>query len=146
MKTIYASYSHAKGMNFWHLEWCTKYRYKCMRKTENRNMVEAAVRKAAYEAGIVIHNIEIMPEHVHILATLPRGLTDIEALRRLKGRSAYLIFRHKPNFRLRYPKGNFWSRGSFASTVGFADFKTVNNYIANQQEHHGLVTDGSLGL
>lgn len=132
----YTSYTHATGANFWHLEWCTKYRYNCMRKEENQNMVGAAIRKAACEAGIKVCQLEVIPDHVHALVTLPRGMTDSEALRRLKGRSAYLIFRHKPNFRLRYPKGHFWSRGSFATTVGFTDYETIDNYIQNQKTHH----------
>jgi len=138
METDYKSYSHAKGMNFWHLEWCPKYRYKCMRKLENRNLVEATIRKAAHEAGIKIHIIEVLPDHVHLLVTLPRGMTDEDALRRLKGRSAYLIFRNKPNFRKRYPKGHFWSRGSFSVTVGFKDFQNTYRYIETQVEHHAV--------
>ena len=146
MRLEYASYSHAKGINFWHLEWCTKYRYRCMRKTENKNMVEAAIRKAASEAKIQIHNLEVMPEHVHALVTLPRGTTDSEALRRLKGRSAYLIFRHKPNFRLRYPKGHFWSRGSFATTVGFADYRNNKQLHKKSRRTSQGFLIGSLGL
>ena len=49
METDYKSYSHAKGMNFWHLEWCPKYRYKCMQKLENRNLVEATIRKVGFK-------------------------------------------------------------------------------------------------
>jgi hypothetical protein len=40
-------FSHKVGLNFWHLEWCTKYRYEMMRKFENKNLVEASIRKAS---------------------------------------------------------------------------------------------------
>ena len=75
-----------------------------MRKLENRNLVEATIRKAAHEAGIKIHIIEVLPDHMHLLVTLPRGMTDEDALRRLKGRSAYLIFRNKPSL-----AASFWN-------------------------------------
>jgi putative transposase len=129
-------YSHKVGMNFWHLEWCTKYRYKMMGKLENKNLVEAAIRKAASEHLIRIHELSVMPDHVHVLVSLPHGITDSKALQLLKGRSAFIIFRNKEKFRLRYPKGHFWAVGGFASTVGYTDINTTTSYIQNQEHHH----------
>jgi len=132
-------YSHKVGMNFWHLEWCTKYRYKMMRKLENKNLVEAAIRRAASEYKINIREIEVMPDHVHLLVSLPHNITDSKALGLLKGRSAYLIFRNKEKIRLRYPQGHFWAAGGFASTVGYTDVATTLRYIQNQESHHQAV-------
>jgi len=131
-------FSHKVGLNFWHLEWCTKYRYKMMQKLHNKNLVEAAIRKAATENKIKIHYISVMPDHIHLLATFPRGVTDSEAFRVLKGRSAYLIFRHKEKMRLRYPRGHFWSPGGCAVTVGYNDFISMVTYIQNQENHHNV--------
>ena len=107
-----------------------------MRKLETRNMVAATIRKAATEHKIKIDTLEVMPEHVHLSCTLPNTMTDSRVLALLKGRSAYLIFRNKPQIRKRYPKGHFWSSGNCAITVGYNTLDTVNNYIQNQQEHH----------
>src|SRR3989338_9634817 len=93
MQVTLHNYSHKKGTNFWHLEWCPKYRYKMMRKLENKNLVEAAIRKAAHEHGIVIHYIAVMPDHVHSLVTLPYGMTDSRSFQPLNVRSAYILFR-----------------------------------------------------
>ena len=131
-------FSHKVGLNFWHLEWCPKYRYNMMQKLENKNLVAAAIRKAAAEHGIKIHYLAVMPDHVHALVTLPHGMTDSKAFNLLKGRSAYIIFRVKEKFRLRYPKGHFWSPGGFATTVGYNDLNSMINYIENQQEHHNV--------
>mgnify|MGYP001573294586 FL=1 len=132
-------YSHKLGTNFWHLEWCPKYRYKMMRKLENKNLVAAAIRKAATAHGITMHYLAVMPDHVHALVTLPHGMTDSKAFNLLKGRSSHIIFRAKENFRLRYPKGHFWSPGGFSSTVGYNDLDSMIKYIENQQEHHNIV-------
>jgi len=131
-------FSHKIGLNFWHLEWCPKYRYKMMQKLENKNLVAAAIRKAASEHGIKIHYLAVMPDHVHALATLPHGMTDSKAFNLLKGRSSYIIFRVKEKFRLRYPKGHFWSPGGFATTIGYNDLESMVKYIENQQEHHNV--------
>jgi putative transposase len=131
-------YSHKVGINFWHMEWCPKYRYNMMQRLENKNLVAAAIRKSAFEHGIKIHYLKVLPDHVHTSTTLPHGMTDSYAMQILKGRSSYIIFRVKEKFRLRYPKGHFWSPGGFATTVGYNDLNSVILYIENQERHHGL--------
>jgi len=136
MEFVINRLSHKVTMNFWHLEWCTKYRYNMMGKLENKNLVEATIRKAAHENKIIIREISVMPDHVHLLVTLPNGMTDSRALQLLKGRSAYLIFKNKEKTRLRYPQGHFWAPSSCALTVGFNDVATCAGYIRNQEKHH----------
>ncbi len=124
--------SHKVGLNCWHLVWATKYRYEMMGKFGHKNLVAAAIRKAATEHRIAVHELEVMPDHVHLLAVLPSGMTDSEAFHVLKGRSAFLIFKNKPRDRLRYPKGHFWSSGGCAVTVGHSDYEKTKHYIQNQ--------------
>jgi len=131
-------YCHKVGANFWHLEWCPKYRYKMMQKLENKNLVAAAIRKAAFEHNIIIHYLKVLPEHIHTLVSLPHGMDDSKAFHILKGRSAYIIFRVKGKFRLRYPRGHFWSPGGFATTVGYNNLNATIAYIENQEVHHHL--------
>ena len=131
--------SHKVGANYWHFEWCTKYRYNMMRRLELKNLVEAAIRKAAHEHQIHIHVIAVMPDHVHLLVSLPNGMTDIKALQLLKGRSSYMIFRNREHVRLRYPKGHFWAPSNCSLTVGRNDLDTCFNYIENQEAHHNVV-------
>ena len=128
--------SHKVGFSVWHLVWATKYRYKMMRKANNKNLVAAAIRKSACEHGIAVLELAVQADHVHSLVRLPRGMTDSRAFMLLKGRSAYLIFRNKEKTRLRYPRGHFWSPGGCATTVGQADYQTVVRYIENQESHH----------
>lgn len=109
-----------------------------MSKFANKNLVVAAIRKAAHEHGIVIHELSVMPDHVHMVDSLPRGMTDSKAMQILKGRSAYLIFRNQPKFRLRYPQGHFWSPGGTAITVGPNDLATAIAYVRDQERHHAI--------
>ena len=132
--------SHTVGLNYWHFEWCTKYRYNMMKRPEIKNLVEATIRKSAKEHNIIIHILKCLPDHIHMLVTLPNNMTDSKARLLLKGRSAYLIFRNRENIRLRYPKGHFWSAGSCAVTVGYNDLDSITKYIENQEVHHGLAT------
>ena len=130
--------SHKVGINYWHFEWCTKYRYNMMQRLDLKNLVQAAIRKVAREFNIQIHILKVLPDHIHMVATLPNGMTDSKACGLLKGKSAYLIFRHRVHVRLRYPKGHFWAPSSFATTVGYNDLDSITTYIENQEKHHGL--------
>ena len=132
-------YNHKVGINFWHLTWQTKYRYNIFGKFKYKNLCEACIRKVAKRHGIKIHVISVMPDHVHMLATLPKGMNEERAMQLLKGGSAYLFFRNQPKFRLRYPKGHLWSRGGSPVTVGYSDFAKTQNYILEQEKHHAVV-------
>jgi putative transposase len=141
METKFVSlrrYPHKVGINFWHIEFATKYRYKMFGKFKQQHIMEASIRKVAYMHGIKIHIIRVMPEHVHMRVTLPHGMTDSRAMMLLKGGSAYYFFKNHPKSKLRLPKGHLWSEGGCATTVGYNDLTTVDNYIARQAEHHGV--------
>ena len=131
-------YNHKVGINFWHLTWQTKYRYKMFAKFEYKNLCDACIRKSAFRHGIKIHLIYVMPDHVHALVTLPKGMTDEKAFQLLKGGSAYSFFKNHPKARLRYPQGHLWSRGGTAVTIGYNQLSDTVIYILNQAKHHGL--------
>ena len=136
--TTLKHYCHKIGKNFWHIEFATKYRYKMFDKFKQQHLIEAAVRKVASKHHIVIHTISIMPEHIHMLVTLPHNITDSKALQLLKGGSAFIFFKNHEKSRLRLTKGHLWSAGGCAITVGYNEYSTVENYINNQQEHHAV--------
>ena len=136
--TTLKKYSHKTGLNYWHIEFATKYRYKMLGKFKQKNLAEACIRKVAHKHSIKIHTISVMPEHIHMLVSLPHNMTDSKALMLLKGGSAYLFFKNHSKSRLRLPQGHLWSAGGCAVTVGYNDFSTVDNYVKNQEEHHAV--------
>ena len=129
-------YSHKVGKNFWHIEFATKYRYKMFGKFKQKNLLEAAIRKFSTKHKIKIHTISVMPDHVHLLVTLPHNITDSKALQLLKGGSAYIFLKNHQKSRLRLPRGHLWSAGGCAITVGYNEYSTVEKYIQNQETHH----------
>ena len=131
-------YNHKVGINFWHINWQTKYRYKMFAKLKYKNLCEACIRKAASRHSIKIHFISVMPDHLHMLSTLPKGMSDEKAMQILKGGSAFSFFKNHPKARLRYPRGNLWSRGGTAVTVGYNQLSDTALYILNQAKHHDL--------
>ena len=49
------NFSHKVGLNYWHIEFATKYRYNMFTKFKQKNLVEACIRNVAHKKGIKIH-------------------------------------------------------------------------------------------
>ena len=107
-------------------------------KFKQHNIALACIRKICKNHRIQIHTLYVMPEHVHMMVTLPHNITESKCMQLIKGGSAYLFFKNHPKSRLRLPRGHLWSAGGCAVTVGYNEFTTVENYIRNQAEHHAL--------
>ena len=129
-------HQHANGKSNWHFEWCTKYRYKVFKKRYNKNLCEIALSEAAKRARVAIQEMEVQPEHVHMIVELPLTKTPVGAINALKSISAKILFKELPNLRMRYPKHSLWSRGKFAASVGNITLEKAKEYVKNQETHH----------
>ena len=138
-KNKYKRNSHSVGFSMWEFEWCPKYRYKMFRKWKYKKLVEACIRRAAYLHKIKWIELNVQPEHIQGTAEIPFTMSPSMALQYLKGISAKLFFEKHPKARLRYPKGHLWARGKFAASLGFIQIEVVNEYVKNQDEHHGTI-------
>ena len=136
----YKRTNHSVGVMMLHLEWCTKYRYKMFRKIKYKNLLTACIRRSASRHNIKIMELDVQPEHIHCVVEVSFSMTVSKTLQLLKGGSSKLFFEFHEKARLRYPRGHLWSRGKFASSVGFVQLDAVKNYVRNQSEHHGNST------
>jgi REP element-mobilizing transposase RayT len=119
-----------------HLQWCTKYRYKMFRKPENAKLLEACIRRSASRNEIKIIGLSVQPEHVHAIVFVKFSFSISKVLQILEGGSSKLFFEYKEKARPRYPRENLWSREKFASSVGFVQLDIVQDYIRCQDKHH----------
>ena len=126
------------GANKKHIQLTPKYRYKMMRREDIKVYCKVAIEEACNRHKIVIEIIKIMPEHVHMIADIPRTMSDSKALQIIKGLSSYLLFRICPNLRKRYPNGHFWTEGYFCEGVGKMNYDAAYSYVENQELHHAL--------
>ena len=125
--------NHTKGINAYHFEWCPKYRYSVMSRDEIKAEIGNSLRKTAEKCGIVIMDMVIADNHVHLFAEIPFTMSPSGALQLLKGRSSYDIFRAHPEFRRRYWGGHFWSPGKFVRSVSNITALAVKRYIENHE-------------
>ena len=132
----FKSTAHKVGINVHHFEWCTKYRYQMLKKEEYKIFSEQVLRETATRHDITIRELFAMPEHIHVSCELPPSMSQSRALQLLKGNLSYHLFRFEQKFRLRYPKGHFFSPGAYAGSVGYNTVETVDAYVKNQRDVH----------
>jgi putative transposase len=99
------------------------------RQEEHKNLCEDILRDVAQRHHITITELSVMPDHIHAVVALPTTMSISQAFHLFKGASSRELFKQKPSFRLRYPRGHFWSPAKFYRTVGDADAETVINYV-----------------
>ena len=74
-----------------------------------------------------------MPDHVHILVSIPPKMSVSSFMGYLKGKSAMMIFERHANLKYKFGNRNFWATGYYVSTVGI-NTSTVQKYIREQDK------------
>ena len=72
----------------YHLIWVTKYRNACFTTPESALEMKNILLDIAAQADVRIQEIEIMPEHVHILCSFKPKYSITDIVKNLKGSSA----------------------------------------------------------
>jgi putative transposase len=83
------------------------------------------------EAGGEVIEVEVMPDHVHLLAVVPPAVPLSRLVQGLKGRSSRLGRREFSHLRRRLAV--LWSPSWFVSIVGGAPLEVVRRYVENQK-------------
>ena len=74
-----------------------------------------------------------MPDHVHMLISIPPKHPVSNVIGFMKGKSAISIARNLLNRQKNFTGQSFWARGYFVSTVGLNE-ETIRKYIQNQDK------------
>lgn len=114
----------------YHLVWCPKYRRPVLVPPIDARLKDI-IAEVAGEAGITVHALEVMPDHVHLFVEADPTLAVAEIVNRFKGRSSRLMRQEFPALRSKLP--TLWSRSYYAGSVGHVSAKTVEAYIAGQK-------------
>ena len=131
--------AHSVGWSVYHIQWCTKYRYKIFNKQKLKNICLIALSETAKRYKIIIDEIDIEADHIHMIAKLPLKMSVSQALNLLKGISSRIIFELCPKLRFRYPKGHLWTKSKFAGSIGHITLDVAKEYVKNQEAHHAKI-------
>lgn len=125
---------HCVFYHRYHLVWSTKYRYKLLRG-DVQLRVREIVRQVCAENGVEILKEVVSSDHVHVFVSVPPKLAVSDLMRRIKGRSAFKVFREFPNVKKCYWGCHFWGRGYFSTTNGLITEDVVLQYLERHIEN-----------
>jgi len=114
----------------YHVVWCPKYRRPVLVNGVDGRLKDI-IRETCAEIHAELIEMEVMPDHVHLLVEVDPQYGIHRAVRLIKGRSSRLLRDEYPWLKSRLP--TLWTNSYFVSTVGGAPLKTVRQYIENQK-------------
>ena len=126
--------SHTTYNCKYHIVIIPKYRrmviYRKLRKDIGAILRAVAERKP----GVVIHEAEACPDHIHMLMTIPPKYSVSSFMGYLKSKSTLMIFDRHANMKYKYGNRKFWAKGYYVSTVGLNE-ETIRKYVREQEKH-----------
>src|SRR3989344_1328773 len=102
----------------YHLVWTTKYRKRALTESWHKVFVTNVIKRAAKEFGMLIHEIEVDSDHVHLYIEIPPQRSVGSAVRIMKSFSARLAFKKFGGLKRKLWSGELWADGYFVRTVG----------------------------
>jgi putative transposase len=89
------------------------------------------IQEVIQERHADLIEMEVMPDHVHLLVSVDPQFGIHRLVRLIKGRSSWLLRQEYPWLRSRLP--TLWTNSYFVATVGGAPLAIIKQYIENQK-------------
>jgi len=106
------------------LIWCPKYRRRVLVGSVDTRL-KAIIAEVVAEVGVEVIEVEVMPDHVQLLAKLPPTVPLSESLRPLKGRCSRLLGMEVPRLQ---PLPVLCSPPWVVSTIGAVPLEVIRRY------------------
>ena len=90
------------------------------------------IEQTATELQADVIELEVMPDHVHLLGEVDPQFGIHKLVKRIKGRSSRLLRQEFSWLKSRLP--TLWTNSYFISTVGGAPLAVVKQYIEQQKD------------
>ncbi len=114
----------------YHVVWCPKFRRPVLVGGVDERL-KTILRDVVDETRSELIELEVFPEHVHLLVGVDPQFGIHKLVKLAKGRSSRLLRREFPKLRSRLP--TLWTNSYFVSTVGGSPLSVVKQYIENQK-------------
>ena len=128
----YGSLCHTKWECKYHVVFIPKYRKKRIYGGIRRQLGEV-LRKLAEQRESRVEEGHLMPDHVHMMLSIPPKYSVSQVIGYMKGKSAIHIAREFAGRKRNFVGQHFWARGYYVSTVG-RDEAVIREYIRQQEQ------------
>ena len=116
----------------YHIVWVPKYRYRVLKGVLAEEVFNC-IQVFSGQLGCEVVELNVQPDHVHLLIYIPPKVSISEYMGVVKGRTAIRMFKKYPYLRERPYWGNhFWADGYCIDTVGL-DAEMIRKYVAYQE-------------
>ncbi len=123
--------AHTKHKVMYHIVWIPKYRKRVL-----QGVIADRIKELIIECADVnrwrVDEINVQPDHVHILVQLRPDVSISKSVQLIKGKSSRIIRKEFPELEEFYWGDSFWCEGFFVETVGHLNIEMIQEYIKNQ--------------
>ena len=131
------SLSHSKWLCKYHIVFTPRYRRKVI-YYQLRADIQKIIKDLCKWKGIEIIEGHMMPDHIHLLLSIPPKYSVSQIMGYLKGKSAMMIFERHANLKYKFGNRHFWAEGYYVSTVGL-NTATIQKYIREQEKEDQIM-------
>ncbi|MBF0376409.1 MAG: IS200/IS605 family transposase [Desulfamplus sp.] len=124
--------NHTKWDCKYHVVFIPKYRRKAL-YAELRKELGQIFRSLAGQKECIIEEGHLLPDHVHMIMSIPPKYAVSQVIGFIKGKSAIHIARTFLGRKQNFTGQHFWARGYYVNTVG-RDENVIREYIRHQEE------------
>ena len=117
---------------FVHLIWATKGREPLIDDAEEA-LIRRSWKRTMNDMQIIPHAIGVMPDHVHLVLSVPPKIAIADLIHRLKGASSHAV-NHVDTVHSSKVFG--WQTEYGGLTIGEGSLSRVIAYVENQRDHH----------
>jgi len=114
----------------YHVIFCPKYRRKVLIGDIEKRLKELILEKQE-EYGYEVLDMEVMPDHVHLVLDADPMIGIITIVSKIKGYTSKQLREEFPLLKKRIP--TLWTHSRFISTVGAVTLEVVKKYIEEQK-------------
>ena len=116
----------------YHIVFTPKYRRKIIYNQYKADIRDIIKQLCSYK-GVEIIEGHLMPDHIHMLVSIPPKYSVSSFMGYLKGKSTLMIYDRHPELQSKWDKA-FWARGYYVETIGNITEEAVQKYIREQAE------------
>ena len=125
------SLAHTKWLCKYHIVFTPKYRRKVIYNKYREDLREILKMLCDWK-GVEILEGHLMPDHIHMLVSIPPKISVSSFMGYLKGKSSLLMFDRHANLKYKYGNRKFWAEGYYVSTVVLNEAK-IRKYIREHE-------------
>ncbi len=114
----------------YHIIWCTKYRRSVLSSDIQKRFKEFVIASEE-KYGFNVRALETMPDHIHLLISIPPTEAVGVMIGKLKGMTAKVLREEFPHLKSRLP--NLWTRSYFVASTGGVTLQALKQYVENQK-------------